>query len=68
MLYGHRKLFSPSHHASASGVADKTHGFNCFIPLKFRNKDNEMSYLQEAITEDLLCYSMAEFSLITFLI
>ncbi|MCY7411183.1 MAG: aminofutalosine synthase MqnE, partial [Chitinophagales bacterium] len=41
-------------------LQDKTNGFNCFIPLKFRNKDNEMSNLNEvSIIEDLKCYAMS---------
>src|SRR5205085_8034838 len=37
-----------------------THGFNCFIPLKYRSQDNEMSYLGEvSIIEDLKCYAIA---------
>ena len=26
-------------------LQDRTGGFNCFIPLKFRNKDNDMAHL-----------------------
>jgi aminodeoxyfutalosine synthase len=62
MLYGHiENCFHRIHHMNClRELQDKTHGFNCFIPLKFRNKDNEMSNVPEAtIIEDLKCYAMA---------
>lgn len=62
MLYGHiENYFHRLHHMNLlRELQDKTHGFNCFIPLKFRNKDNEMSNLPEISTiEDLRCYAMA---------
>src|SRR4029450_12903238 len=41
-------------------LQDKTHGFNTFIPLKFRNKDNDMSYVNESsIVEDMKMYAVA---------
>ncbi|MDE3211894.1 MAG: aminofutalosine synthase MqnE, partial [Bacteroidota bacterium] len=41
-------------------LQDKTHGFNTFIPLKFRNKNNEMSSVAEtSITEDMKMYAVA---------
>ncbi|HYV90983.1 MAG TPA: aminofutalosine synthase MqnE [Chitinophagales bacterium] len=62
MLYGHiENYFHRLHHMSLlRELQDKTQGFNCFIPLKFRNKDNEMSNVSEAtIIEDLRCYAMS---------
>ena len=62
MLYGHIENYDHRlHHMNLlRELQDKTHGFNCFIPLKYRNKDNEMSYLKEiSITEDLRCYAMS---------
>jgi aminodeoxyfutalosine synthase len=62
MLYGHiENYFHRLHHMNLlRGLQDKTHGFNCFIPLKFRNKDNEMSNVPEvSIIEDLRCYAMS---------
>jgi aminodeoxyfutalosine synthase len=62
MLYGHiENYFHRVHHMSLlRELQDKTHGFNCFIPLKFRNKDNEMSNVPEiSIIEDLRCYAMS---------
>jgi aminodeoxyfutalosine synthase len=41
-------------------LQDKTNGFNTFIPLKFRNKDNQMSHIAEVSTiEDLRNYAIA---------
>jgi aminodeoxyfutalosine synthase len=41
-------------------LQDKTGGFQTFIPLKFRNKDNEMSHLDESTAvEDLRMYAVA---------
>jgi aminodeoxyfutalosine synthase len=62
MLYGHIENYEHRlHHMNLlRELQDKTGGFNCFIPLKFRNKDNEMSNVPEvSITEDLKCYAMA---------
>lgn len=62
MLYGHiENYYHRLHHMNLlRELQDKTGGFNCFIPLKFRNKDNEMSNVPEvSITEDLKCYAMS---------
>src|SRR5688572_26926718 len=41
-------------------LQDKTAGFNTFIPLKFRNGDNDMSWVPEvSIVEDLKMYAVA---------
>jgi len=49
MLYGH--LESPEdiiHHLSVlRNLQDRTGGFNCFIPLKYRNYNNLLSDLEE---------------------
>jgi aminodeoxyfutalosine synthase len=49
MLYGH--LESPEdiiHHLSVlRNLQDRTGGFNCFIPLKYRNYNNLLSELEE---------------------
>ncbi|MEO5675656.1 MAG: aminofutalosine synthase MqnE [Chitinophagales bacterium] len=62
MLYGHIETYHHrlDHMSRLRELQDKTNGFNCFIPLKFRNQDNEMSNISEAsIIEDLRCYAMA---------
>jgi aminodeoxyfutalosine synthase len=41
-------------------LQDKTGGFNCFIPLKFRNQNNDMSHIPETtIVEDMRLYAIA---------
>src|SRR5207247_608628 len=48
-------------------LQDKTKGFNTFIPLKFRNKDNDMSNVAEStITEDMKMYAIARIYLDNF--
>lgn len=48
-------------------LQDKTNGFQTFIPLKFRNKDNEMSHLEETTQiEDLKNYAVARIFLDNF--
>jgi aminodeoxyfutalosine synthase len=62
MLYGHIEKYEHriDHMNRLRELQDRTNGFNCFIPLKFRNQDNEMSYLPEvAIQEDLRVYAIS---------
>ncbi|MBS1772306.1 MAG: aminofutalosine synthase MqnE [Bacteroidetes bacterium] len=62
MLYGHIESYSHrvDHMSRLRTLQDKTGGFNCFIPLKFRNKDNDMSNIPEvSIIEDMRLYSIA---------
>lgn len=62
MLYGHIENYSHriDHMERLRQLQDETHGFNTFIPLKFRNKDNEMSNIPEtSIVEDLRLYAIA---------
>ncbi len=69
MLYGHiEKYFHRIDHMSRlRDLQDKTHGFNTFIPLKFRNKDNDMSYVAESsIVEDMKMYAVARIYLDNF--
>ena len=41
-------------------LQDETGGFNTFIPLKFRNKDNEMSHITESsVIEDMKMYAVS---------
>jgi aminodeoxyfutalosine synthase len=48
-------------------LQDKTHGFNTFIPLKFRNKDNDMSDVPESsAVEDMKMYAVARIYLDNF--
>jgi aminodeoxyfutalosine synthase len=69
MLYGHIETFAHrvDHLDRLRQLQDKTKGFQTFIPLKFRNKDNEMSHLPEStIVEDLRNYAIARIYLDNF--
>ncbi len=62
MLYGH--IEEPRHlvdHMNRlRNLQDKTKGFNTFIPLKFRNGDNQMSHIPEvSVIKDLKIYAIS---------
>src|SRR5258705_2527455 len=62
MLYGHidKYIHRIDHMHRLRELQDQTKGFNTFIPLKFRNKDNDMSHVPEStITEDMKMYAVA---------
>ena len=62
MLYGHIENYSHriDHMSRLRDLQDKTGGFNTFIPLKFRNKDNDMNNVAESsIVEDMKMYAVA---------
>ena len=62
MLYGHIEKFwhRIDHMQRLRSLQDKTGGFNTFIPLKFRNKDNAMSHIPEStVIEDMRMYAIA---------
>jgi aminodeoxyfutalosine synthase len=62
MLYGHIEEYRHriDHMERLRQLQDKTGGFNTFIPLKFRNKDNDMSNVPESgIIEDMRMYAIA---------
>ena len=62
MLYGHIENYGHriDHMSRLRSLQDKTGGFNTFIPLKFRNKDNDMSNINESsIVEDMKMYAVA---------
>ncbi len=62
MLYGHIEKYwhRIDHMERLRKLQDETHGFNTFIPLKFRNKDNDMSYVPEStVVEDMKLYAVA---------
>ena len=69
MLYGHVEKYEHriDHMHRLRTLQDRTQGFNTFIPLKFRNKDNDMSYVQESsIIEDMRMYAIARIYLDNF--
>lgn len=62
MLYGHieDKKHLIDHMNRLRKLQDKTGGFNTFIPLKFRNKNNQMSDISESsIVNDLKVYAIS---------
>jgi aminodeoxyfutalosine synthase len=62
MLYGHIEQYCHriDHMERLRQLQDKTHGFNTFIPLKFRNKDNDMSDVKEStVVEDMKLYAVS---------
>ncbi len=69
MLYGNIEKYEHriDHMSRLRNLQDKTGGFNTFIPLKFRNHDNEMSNVPEStITEDMRLYAIARIYLDNF--
>ena len=69
MLYGHIESYEDriDHMFRLREVQDETGGFQTFIPLKFRNKDNQLSHLPEtAPHEDLRNYAIARLFLDNF--
>lgn len=62
LLYGHIEEYKHriDHMDRLRRLQDETGGFNTFIPLKFRNQDNEMSYVPEvSIIEDMKMYAIS---------
>ena len=62
MLYGHIETYEQraDHMNRLRLIQDKTQGFNTFIPLKFRNMDNEMAHIPEvSMIEDLKNYAVS---------
>jgi aminodeoxyfutalosine synthase len=69
MLYGHIENYFHriDHMERLRNLQDKTHGFNAFIPLKYRQSNNSMSYLGEVSTiEDLRNYAVSRIYLDNF--
>jgi aminodeoxyfutalosine synthase len=62
ILYGHIETYAHriDHMSRLRDLQDITHGFNTFIPLKFRNKNNDMSYVPESsVPEDMKMYAVS---------
>lgn len=69
MLYGHIEEFKHriDHMDQLRNLQDKTGGFQTFIPLKFRNQDNQMSHIPEvSVIEDLRNYAISRIYLDNF--
>jgi aminodeoxyfutalosine synthase len=70
MLYGHIESYAHrvDHMERLRALQDNTGGFNAFIPLKFRNKENEMSHVPEvSVIEDLRNYAISRIYLDNFM-
>ena len=62
MLYGHIEQYVHriDHMERLRKLQDETNGFNTFIPLKFRNKGNDMSNVAESpVIEDMRLYAIS---------
>jgi aminodeoxyfutalosine synthase len=69
MLYGHIENFEHriNHMSRLRDVQDQTNGFNTFIPLKFRNQENQMSHIAEVtVIEDMRNYAISRLFLDNF--
>lgn len=69
ILYGHIESYAQriDHMERLRNLQDKTGGFQTFIPLKFRNKDNQMSHVPEvSLAEDLKNYAISRIYLDNF--
>lgn len=69
MLYGHLEKYEHriDHMEQLRNTQDRTKGFNTFIPLKFRNHDNEMSHILEvSAIEDMKVYAISRIYLDNF--
>jgi len=69
MLYGHIESFGHrvDHLERLRNLQDETGGFQTFIPLKFRNKENEMAHVPESnVIEDLRNYAISRIYLDNF--
>lgn len=69
MLYGHIEKYTHriDHMERLRVLQDETRGFNTFIPLKFRNKNNDMSHVPEStVIEDMRLYAISRLYLDNF--
>ncbi|NCU03719.1 MAG: aminofutalosine synthase MqnE [Chitinophagaceae bacterium] len=69
MLYGHIETYEHriDHMNRLRNLQDETKGFQTFIPLKFRNQDNDMSNIAEStVVEDMKTYAIARLFLDNF--
>lgn len=69
MLYGHIEEYwhRIDHLDKLRNLQDETGGFNTFIPLKFRNQNNDMSHVKEStVIEDMKMYAVARLYLDNF--
>ncbi|ANI88747.1 aminofutalosine synthase MqnE [Arachidicoccus ginsenosidimutans] len=69
MLFGHIEKYEHriDHMERLRQLQDETGGFNTFIPLKFRNQNNDMSHIPESsVVEDMRLYAISRLYLDNF--
>lgn len=69
LLYGHIEKYEHriDHMERLRQLQDETKGFNTFIPLKFRNENNDMSHISEStMANDLKMYAISRLYLDNF--
>ena len=69
ILYGHIENYGHrvAHMRRLRDLQDETGGFQTYIPLKFRNKENEMAHVPETIAmEDMRNYAVSRIYLDNF--
>lgn len=69
MLYGHIEKYEHriDHMTRLRTLQDKTCGFLAFIPLKYKNKNNKLSYVKETtLIEDMRNYAVSRIFLDNF--
>ena len=69
ILYGHieKPVHIVDHLDKLRSLQDKTKGFNTFIPLKYRNGNNQMSHINEvSVVNDVRLYSFSRIYLDNF--
>lgn len=62
ILYGHIENYfhRVDHMRQLRELQDRTGGFNCYIPLKYRNENNDMSHIKETtLIEDLKNFAVS---------
>jgi aminodeoxyfutalosine synthase len=69
MLYGHIETYRNriEHLVLLRDLQDRTHGFNAFIPLKFKKDNNELAGIREvSVMEDVRNYAVSRIFLDNF--
>ena len=69
MLYGHIETYQDriEHLEKLRTLQNKTHGFNVFIPLKYKKANNSLNYIGEVnLVEDLKNYAISRIFLDNF--
>ena len=70
ILYGHieKDEHIVDHMSRLRNLQDKTNGFNTFIPLKYRNGNNQMSHINEvSVVDDMRLYAFARIFMDNFM-